>query len=114
MYSQMIAGKDAARPGEAKNSWLTGTAAWNWYAVTQYILGLKPAYDGLCIDPCICPDWKEYTVRRRFRGSLYEITVRNPSGVCSGVKSLVVDGVALEGNMIPHTSGEHKVVVTLG
>ena len=114
VYSQMIAGKDAARPGEAKNSWLTGTAAWNWYAVTQYILGVKPAYDGLCIDPCICPDRKEYTVRRRFRGSLYEITVRNPSGVCSGVKSLVVDGVALEGNMIPHTSGEHKVVVTLG
>ena len=114
VYSQMIAGKDAARPGEAKNSWLTGTAAWNWYAVTQYILGVKPAYDGLCIDPCICPDWKEYTVRRRFRGSLYEITVLNPSGVCCGVKSLVVDGVNLEGNLVPHTPGEHKVVVTLG
>ena len=59
VYSQMIAGKDAAVPGEAKNSWLTGTAAWNWYAITQYILGVKPAYDGLQIDPCICSEWKE-------------------------------------------------------
>ena len=114
VYSQMIAGKDSARPGEAKNSWLTGTAAWNWYAVTQYILGIKPVYDGLCVDPCICSDWKEYTVHRRFRGALYEITVQNPSGVCCGVKSIAVDGVVLEGNVIPHTSGKHKVVVTLG
>ena len=114
VYSQMIAGKDSARPGEAKNSWLTGTAAWNWYAVTQYILGIKPVYDGLCVDPCICSDWKEYTVHRRFRGALYEITVQNPSGVCCGVKSIAVDGVVLEGNVIPHTPGKHKVVVTLG
>ena len=114
VYSQMIAGKDSARPGEAKNSWLTGTAAWNWYAVTQYILGIKPVYDGLCVDPCICSDWKEYTVHRRFRGALYEITVQNPSGVCCGVKSIAVDGIVLEGNVIPHTPGKHKVVVTLG
>ena len=114
VYSQMIAGKDAAVPGEAKNSWLTGTAAWNWYAITQYILGVKPAYDGLQIDPCICSEWKEYTVRRRFRGATYEITIQNPDGVCSGVKSITLDGAALDGTLVPHTPGSHKVHVVLG
>ena len=114
VYSQMIAGKDAAKPGEAKNSWLTGTAAWNWYAITQFILGIKPSYNGLVVDPCICSEWKEYTVRRRFRGSSYEITVQNPSGVCRGIVSMTVDGVPVEGNLVPHTPGDHKVKVVLG
>ena len=114
VYSQMIAGKDAAKPGEAKNSWLTGTAAWNWYAITQYILGIKPAYNGLQIDPCICSEWKEYTVTRRFRGALYEITVKNPDGVCKGVREMLLDGQPVEGNVVPHTPGTHKVLVTLG
>ena len=114
VYSQMIAGKDAAKPGEAKNSWLTGTAAWNWYAITQFILGIKPSYNGLIVDPCICSEWKEYTVRRRFRGSSYAITVQNPSGVCKGIVSMTVDGVPVEGNLVPHTPGDHKVMVVLG
>ena len=114
VYSQMIAGKDAAKPGEAKNSWLTGTAAWNWYAITQYILGIKPAYDGLEIDPCICSQWKEYTVTRRFRGAEYEITIKNPDGVCKGIREMLLDGQPLEGNIVPCTPGEHKVLVTLG
>ena len=114
VYSQMIAGKDAAKPGEAKNSWLTGTAAWNWYAITQYILGIKPAYDGLEIDPCICSQWKEYTVTRRFRGSEYEIKIQNPDGVCKGIREILLDGQPLEGNLVPHTPGKHTVTVTLG
>ena len=114
VYSQMIAGKDAAKPGEAKNSWLTGTAAWNWYAITQYILGIKPAYNGLQIDPCICSEWKEYTVTRRFRGAEYEITIKNPDGVCKGIREMLLDGQPVEGNVVPHTSGTHKVLVTLG
>ena len=114
VYSQMIAGKDAAKPGEAKNSWLTGTAAWNWYAITQYILGIKPAYNGLQIDPCICSEWKEYTVTRRFRGSEYEITIKNPDGVCKGIREMLLDGQPVEGNVVPHTPGTHKVLVTLG
>ena len=114
VYSQMIAGKDAAKPGEAKNSWLTGTAAWNWYAITQYILGIKPAYDGIQVDPCICSQWKEYKVTRRFRGSVYEITVKNPDGVCKGIREIVLDGQQLDGNVIPHTPGTHYVTVTLG
>ena len=114
VYSQMIAGKDAARPGEAKNSWLTGTAAWNWYAITQFILGIKPAYDGLEINPCICPEWKEYQVKRKFRGAEYLITILNPNGVCKGVKSIEVDGQPIEGCIVKHQPGNHRVIVTLG
>ena len=114
VYSQMIAGKDAAKPGEAKNSWLTGTAAWNWYAITQYILGIKPAYNGLQIDPCICSEWKEYTVTRRFRGAEYDITIKNPDGVCKGIREMLLDGQPIEGNVVPHTPGRHVVTVTLG
>lgn len=114
VYSQMIAGKDAARPGEAKNSWLTGTAAWNWYAVTQYILGIRPDYDGITVDPCIPSEWKEFKVRRRFRDSVYEITVKNPDGVCKGVKQITVDGVPIEGNIVGHAPGSHEVQVLLG
>ena len=112
VYSQMIAGKDAARPGEAKNSWLTGTAAWNWYAITQFILGIKPAYDGLEINPCICPEWKEYQVKRKFRGAEYLITV--PNGVCKGVKSIEVDGQPIEGCIVKHSAGTHTVKVVMG
>ena len=114
VYSQMIAGKDAARPGEGKNSWLTGTAAWNYYAITQYILGIKPAYDGLEINPCIPSTWKEYTVKRKFRGAIYEITVQNPQGVCKGIKTLTVDGVKTEGNIVRHQPGTHQVIAILG
>ena len=114
VYSQMIAGKDAARPGEAKNSWLTGTAAWNWYAITQYILGIKPSYGGIEIDPCICSEWKEYKVTRRFRGSVYEITVKNLDGVCKGVREILLDGQPLNGNVVPYAPGTHTVLVTLG
>ena len=114
VYSQMIAGKDAAKPGEAKNSWLTGTAAWNWYAITQHILGIKPSYNGLEIDPCICSEWKEYTVTRRFRGSRYEITIQNPDGVCKGIRKILLDGQPVAGNVVPCTPGDHKVTVLLG
>ena len=114
VYSQMIAGKDAARPGEGKNSWLTGTAAWNYYAITQYILGIKPAYDGLEINPCIPSTWKEYTVKRKFRGAIYNITIQNPHHVCTGIKTLEVDGKRIEGNIVRHQPGHHQVNVVLG
>ena len=100
VYAQMTAGKDARKPGEAKNSWLTGTAAWNWYAITQFILGIKPAYNGLEIDPCIPADWKGYKVSRKFRGAKYNIEIKN-NGVMKGVKKLIVDGKEVAGNVIP-------------
>ena len=114
VYSQMIAGKDAARPGEAKNSWLTGTAAWNYYAVTQFILGIKPAYEGLEINPCIPAHWKSFSVKRKFRGAEYHITVKNPDGVCKGVRTIIVDGRQAEGNTVKHLPGTHNVEVIMG
>ena len=101
VYAQMIAGKDAYCPGEAKNSWLTGTAAWNYFAITQYILGIRPQYDGLLIDPCIPSDWKSFTVIRRFRGTTYEIKVSNQNGMMKGVKQIRIDGKSLSGNILP-------------
>ncbi len=116
VYCQMTAGKDAAKPGEAKNSWLTGTAAWNWYAITQFILGVKPGYDGLEIDPCIPAAWDGFEVSRIFRGADYKITVKNPSHVNRGVKSLLLNGKPLEGNLVPmQPEGTvNTVEVTLG
>jgi cellobiose phosphorylase len=116
VYSQMIAGKDAFKPGEAKNSWLTGTAAWNWAAISQDILGIKPGYDGLTIDPCVSKDWKEYTVTREYRGAIYNITIKNSAGVCKGVRSLTVNGETVQGNVVPvQVEGSvNTVEVTLG
>lgn len=101
VYAQMIAGKDAFRPGEAKNSWLTGTAAWNFYAISQYILGIRPTYDGLVIDPCIPREWKRYTVSRQFRGATYQITIKNPEGKMKGIASLSLNGEEVDGNIVP-------------
>ena len=114
VYSQMVAGKDAAKPGEGKNSWLTGTAAWNWLTITQYILGIKPTYEGIEIDPCIPSTMKEYTIHRILRGATFNITVKNPDGVQKGVKSITLDGQLLQGNIIPHTPGVHTVEVVMG
>ncbi len=115
VYAQMIAGKDAPRHGEAKNSWLTGTAAWNFVAVSQYILGIKPEYNGLKIDPSIPHEWDGFTASRLFRGATYEITVKNPDHISHGVKSVTVDGNAVNGNVIPaFDGGVHTVEVVLG
>ena len=116
VYCQMTAGKDAYKPGEAKNSWLTGTAAWNWYAITQFILGIKPDYDGLVIDPCVPKDWKHYEIRRKFRDAEYDIVINNPDGVSRGVKSLLLNGKPVDGNLVPHQAAGsvNKVEVTLG
>jgi cellobiose phosphorylase len=100
VYSQMIAGKDAKRHGEAKNSWLTGTAAWIFLAISQYILGIKPDYHGLCIDPCIPKTWKEYKVKRLFRGDWYDIWIKNPNAKNKGVQKIILDGKILPSNII--------------
>ncbi|MBQ1501469.1 MAG: glycosyl transferase, partial [Firmicutes bacterium] len=101
VYSQMIAGKDAPDFGEAKNSWLTGTTAWSFVAISQAILGIKPTLDGLLIAPCIPASVKSYSVKRRFRGAVYEIKVENPLGVQHGVRELYVNGAAHEPGVIP-------------
>lgn len=99
VYCQMVAGNDAAKPGEGKNSWLTGTAAWNWMTVSEYLLGVKPCYGGLLIEPCLPSFIKEYKLSRKFREAEYEITVKY-SG--SG-KSFY----------IPYEPGRHEITIEL-
>lgn len=116
VYSQMIAGRDAAFFGEAKNSWLTGTAAWTFVNISQHILGLLPTHEGLSVDPCIPHDFGDFELTRKFREGTYHIQVRNPKQVEKGVVSLRVDGQEIAGNVIPYVRGkkEYQVEVTLG
>jgi cellobiose phosphorylase len=116
VYAQMVAGKDAYKPGEAKNSWLTGTASWNFYAITQYILGIRPDYDGLLIDPCIPTKWKGFNATRKFRGDTYQIEVINPDGKSKGIREVTVDGITQKSNLIRLIGDgkEHKVKVIMG
>ena len=116
VYAQMIAGKDASRPGEAKNSWLTGCAAWTFTSVAHYILGIRADYDGLVVDPCIPSSWDGFTITRKFRGATYVIKVSNPNKAQKGVKKLTVDGKEVAGNMIPlQPAGKtYNVEVVLG
>ncbi len=113
VYCQMVAGVDAALPGEGKNSWLTGTAAWTFTAMSQYILGIQPQLDGLMINPCIPDTMDGYTLDRTFRGVKYHITVDNSAHVQKGVASMTVDGQAVEGNVIPPVKDRKEVNVTV-
>ncbi len=99
VYAQMIAGRDAVNHGEAKNSWLTGTAAWNYVAITQWILGIRPDYDGLRIAPVIPQSWSGYEATRIYRGVSYQITVKREGE--GNTVSLIVDGEAISGNLVP-------------
>jgi cellobiose phosphorylase len=101
VFAQMIAGKDAPTHGEAKNSWLTGTAAWTYYTATQWMLGIRAEYEGLRVDPVIPEKWKGFTVVRRFRGNTYVIEIKNPHGKQRGVARLRVDGKQVGGNILP-------------
>ncbi len=115
VYAQMIAGRDAPTHGEAKNSWLTGTAAWNYYAITQWILGIRPDFDGLRIAPVIPERWTGFRALRRFRGVAYDIKVRR-AGPGNQVK-LTVDGRGIEGNLIAAPAAgrtDVQVEVTIG
>ena len=116
VYCQMVAGCDAPTFGEGKNSWLTGTAAWTFMNVSQYILGIRPTLEGLAIDPCLPSSIKGFTCKRLYRGVRYHITVQRPDGVSKGVRSVVVDGKSIDGNVIPldSTKTERTVTVVMG
>ena len=100
VFAQMVAGTNAPRAGEAKNSWLTGTASWSYVAVSQHVLGIRPEIGALAVDPCIPRSWKRVLVRRTFRGARYEIEILNPRGVSKGVQRLVADGAVADGARI--------------
>jgi cellobiose phosphorylase len=111
VYSQMVAGKDALGvEGEAKNSWLTGTAAWNFVAISQHMLGIRPDYDGLIVSPCLSAEIGEFTVTRRWRGATYKIHVKN-TGTHWNQPKLVVDGKAVPGNKVPIAKAGSTVMV---
>jgi cellobiose phosphorylase len=116
VYAQMVAGCDAPHFGEAKNSWLTGTAAWTFVSISQYILGVRPVFDGLLVDPCIPCSMKRFTIRRFFRNAFYNITVDNSVGVEKGVASITLDGKALTGFILPVLGDgkTHEVAVKMG
>lgn len=116
VYAQMVAGRDAKFHGEAKNSWLTGTAAWTFVNISQYILGVAPTHTGLSINPCVPGDFGDFEITRRFREGIYHIQVMNPEHVEKGIKSITVDGVPVEGCVIPYVAGKeaYEVVVTMG
>jgi cellobiose phosphorylase len=116
IYSQFITGKDNPNFGRARNSWLTGTAAWNFVAIANYILGIRPDYNGLIIDPCIPKKWRSFKVKRVFRNATYDIDVKNPRNVSKRIRSLKVDGIRLEGNVVPvfNDGKVHKVEAVMG
>lgn len=116
VYSQMVAGADAYTPGEAKNSWLTGTAAWTFVNVSQHILGVYPTHQGLSINPCVPKGFGDFTLTRKFREGTYNIKVVNPDNVEKGIKSLTVDGKSVEGCIVPYVAGktEYDIIVTIG
>jgi cellobiose phosphorylase len=116
VYAQMIAGKDAFKPGEAKNSWLTGTASWNFYTISQFILGVQPQYNGLKIDPCIPKNWKGFEITRKFRGATYQIKVINKKGSNKGVTKVTIDGKVYPSSLLPifEPGSSHTVVIEMG
>ncbi len=116
VYSQMIAGADAPKHGEAKNSWLTGTAAWTFVNVSQYLLGIQPDYDGLRIDPCLPDELKELDLERTYRHAHYHIHISKPDGIEKGVRKMLVNGKEVEGNLVRPLDGcsEYEVEITMG
>ncbi|HTX93112.1 MAG TPA: glycosyl hydrolase family 65 protein [Anaerolineales bacterium] len=116
VYAQNILGDEHPNFGLARNSWLSGTSSWCYQAGTQWILGVRPDYGGLRIDPCIPSGWDGFTVTRRFRGQVYNIVVHNPERVSKGVIRMVVDGKEVSGNLIAPggVANEHRVEIWLG
>jgi cellobiose phosphorylase len=114
VYPQNILSDEHPFFGLARNSWLSGTASWMYQAGTRYILGIRPEYSGLRVDPCIPAEWNGFEVSRVFRGATYHIIVHNPDHVCKGVKQLSVDGKVINGSLVPVLTGEHTVDVLMG
>jgi cellobiose phosphorylase len=116
VYPQNILGDEHPQFGLARNSWLSGTASWTYQAAVNYILGIRPTYDGLQIDPCIPPQWDGFSAQRSLRGALYHIEVKNPQHISKGVSTLTLDGTEIQGDIVPffNDNAMHTIEVTLG
>jgi len=114
-YPQNILGNEHKQFGLGRNAWLSGTSSWTYQAATQYILGVKATIKGLSINPCVPKSWKEFGIKRKFRGSVYDISVKNPKGVSKGIKSISINGREIVGNVLPILPGKrHIVKVVMG
>ncbi len=113
-YCQFIYGTAHTAHGRARHPFMTGSGGWAYFSATQYMLGIRPDYDGLVVDPCVSKDWKEFSVRRRFRGATYNITVKNPNGVEKGVKTIEIQGKSVEKIPVMEAGSSCDVVVTMG
>ena len=114
-YCQFVIGKDHTAYGRSRHPWLTGSAGWAYTAATKWILGIRPSFDRLIIDPCIPKEWKGFEVTRKWRGATFKITVKNPDGVEKGVRSILLDGKEVNGEISSEELGSfHEVVVTMG
>jgi cellobiose phosphorylase len=111
----MVAGKDAKFFGQGKNSWLTGTAAWTFVNISQYILGIYPTHKGLSVDPCVPADFGDFKLTRKYRGATYNISVKT-NGAQKGIQKLIVNGKEIEGTVIPHDPSvtEYQVEAIMG
>ena len=113
-YCQFVYGAEHQHHGRARHPWLTGSAGWNYTAVTKWILGIRPGFSGLTVDPCIPPEWDGFTVKRQWRGASYAITVENPDHASKGVRSITVNGQSVTGEVpiqLPGTSNTVRVVL---
>ncbi len=113
-YCQFIMGKDHTAHGRARHPFMTGSGGWSYFSATRYMLGIKPQFDYLLIDPCVPADWKEFSAVREWRGTRYEIEVKNPDGVMKGVKSITLDGAPCEKVPVFDDGSAHHVIVTMG
>ena len=113
-YCQFISGKDHSTFGRAHHPFMTGSSGWAYYAATQYLLGIRPDFDRMIIDPCIPAEWKEYSVCRKWRGGTYRIHISNPDGVEKGVKSITMDGKTVEALPVIPEGTECRVEVVMG
>jgi N,N'-diacetylchitobiose phosphorylase len=114
-YCQFIMGKDHTAYGRSRHPWLTGSAGWTYTAATKWILGIRPNFDGLIIDPCIPKEWEGFEVTRKWRGATFKITVKNPDGVEKGVRSILLDGKEVNREISSEELGSfHEVVVVMG
>ncbi|MBU0934384.1 MAG: glycosyl transferase, partial [Spirochaetes bacterium] len=103
-YAQNILGDEHPQFGLGRNSWLSGTASWMYQTAVKHILGIRPACNGLVVDPCVPCSWKEFSVNRKFRDAEYAIQVCNPDGVSKGVKEIKVNGIRIKGQLIPQAA----------
>lgn len=113
-YCQFIMGKEHTGFGRARHPFMTGTGGWAYFSATRYILGIRPQFDELCIDPCIPSDWKEFNIRREWRGAVYQIKILNPKGVMKGIKSITMDGHEVSAVKVQPEGTRHEILVTMG